>query len=98
MGSAGQPDHPGFHPVTITLQPEGTKTRLTFVHSGLPDAQAVIDHTKGWDHYLERLAIVAAGGTVPARRPVRRLAAASVGAVDRFRGGGLGQEPVRPRR
>ena len=28
---------------------------------GLPD-DAVGDHTDGWDHYLDRLAVVATGG------------------------------------
>ena len=31
------------------------------MHRGLPDG-AVGDHTSGWDHYLERLAIAASGG------------------------------------
>ncbi|HJR26868.1 MAG TPA: SRPBCC family protein [Acidimicrobiales bacterium] len=61
----GNPITPGSTLVTITLEPEGTKTRLRLVHSGLPDEQAVIDHGEGWDHYAERLAIVATGGTVP---------------------------------
>jgi hypothetical protein len=45
----------------ITLHPEGEKTRVRLVHRGLPD-DAVADHTGGWDNYLGRLAIVAAGG------------------------------------
>ncbi len=31
------------------------------MHSGLP-ADAVADHTVGWDHYLDRLATTATGG------------------------------------
>jgi uncharacterized protein YndB with AHSA1/START domain len=61
-----QPDHPippGSTTVEITLHPEGEKTRLRLVHRGLPD-DAVADHEGGWTHYLERLGIVAAGGTV----------------------------------
>ena len=61
----GNPIVPGSTRVEITLQAEGTKTRLRMVHSGLPDDQAVVDHSQGWGHYLERLSIVAAGGTVP---------------------------------
>ncbi len=60
------PDHPipaGSTEVEITLAPEGSKTRLRFVHRGLPE-DAVADHTEGWDTYLGRLAVVAAGGTV----------------------------------
>ena len=67
-----QPDHPippGSTQVEIRLIPEGDKTRVLLVHSGLP-ADAVSDHTGGWDHYLGRLAVVSAGGTVdPDRVP-----------------------------
>jgi uncharacterized protein YndB with AHSA1/START domain len=59
----GNPITPGSSRVEITLHPEGTKTRLRMVHSGLPE-DAVADHTQGWDHYLDRLATVAVGGTV----------------------------------
>ena len=65
-----QPDHPipsGSTRVEIQLTPEGDKTRVRLTNSGLP-ADAVSDHTKGWDHYLGRLAIVASGGTVDADR------------------------------
>ena len=65
----GNPIVPGSTLVTITLEPEGTKTRLRLVHSGLPDDQAVVDHGQGWDHYVERLAIVVTGGTVPVDVP-----------------------------
>ena len=57
----GNPITPGSSRVEITLAAEGSKTRLRLVHSGLP-ADAVGDHTKGWDHYLERLSIRATGG------------------------------------
>ena len=43
-----EPDHPipaGSTTMTITLIPEGDKTRVQLVHSGLP-ADAVSDHTK----------------------------------------------------
>ena len=56
------PVPPGSSKVEITLHPEGTKTRLRLVHSGLPDDEQVAMHIHGWDHYLGRLAIVAAGG------------------------------------
>ena len=60
----GNPITPGSTTVTISLHPEGGKTRLRLVHSGLPDEQAVSDHGEGWGHYLDRLATVATGGTV----------------------------------
>jgi uncharacterized protein YndB with AHSA1/START domain len=58
-----EPDHPipaGSTEVEITLIPDGPKTRVRLVHRGLPD-DAVSDHTAGWDHYLDRLAIVLSG-------------------------------------
>jgi len=56
------PIAPGSTRVEITLTPEGSKTLVRLVHSGLPDANAVLEHTHGWDHYLGRLAVVGAGG------------------------------------
>ncbi|HEX5588641.1 MAG TPA: SRPBCC family protein [Acidimicrobiia bacterium] len=59
-----EPNHPipaGSTTVEISLHPEGEKTRVRLVHRGLP-ADAVDDHTHGWDTYLDRLAIVATGG------------------------------------
>jgi uncharacterized protein YndB with AHSA1/START domain len=59
-----EPDHPipaGSTKVEISLIPEGNKTRVRLVHSGLP-ADAVDDHIVGWDHYLGRLATAATGG------------------------------------
>ena len=57
----GNPITPGSTTVEITLQPDGDKTRLRLVHSGLPE-DAISDHTSGWTHYLDRLAVRAAGG------------------------------------
>jgi uncharacterized protein YndB with AHSA1/START domain len=65
----GNPITPGSTTVTMTLQPEGSKTLLRMVHSGLPDDQAVLDHGEGWSHYLERLDVVVGGGTVPVDAP-----------------------------
>lgn len=53
---------PGSSTVEITLEPDGAGTVLRLVHSGLPSAEARAEHARGWDHFLERLAIVAAGG------------------------------------
>ena len=61
-----EPGHPipaGSTRIDITLELEGAKTRVRFVHSGLP-ADAISDHTKGWDHYLDRLSRSAAGESV----------------------------------
>jgi uncharacterized protein YndB with AHSA1/START domain len=55
------PIPPGSTTVEISLHREGEKTRVRLIHRGLPD-DAVSDHTEGWDHYLGRLATVAAGG------------------------------------
>jgi uncharacterized protein YndB with AHSA1/START domain len=58
-----EPDHPipaGSTKIEITLIPDGDKTRVRFVHSGLPD-DAVADHTSGWDNYLGRLVVAVAG-------------------------------------
>jgi len=56
------PIPPGSTTIEITLHPEGNKTRVRLVHSGLPD-DAISDHSKGWDHYLGRLAVAATGGS-----------------------------------
>ncbi|HEY1762875.1 MAG TPA: SRPBCC family protein [Acidimicrobiales bacterium] len=59
-----EPNHPipaGSTEIEITLIPEGEKTRVRLAHRGLPD-DAIADHTKGWDFYLDRLATVASGG------------------------------------
>ena len=59
-----EPDHPipaGSTTVAITLTPEGKKTRVRLVHSGLPE-DATSDHSRGWNHYLERMSVVATGG------------------------------------
>jgi uncharacterized protein YndB with AHSA1/START domain len=58
-----EPDHPipaGSTQIAINLIPEGDKTLVRLVHSGLPD-DAIADHSGGWDHYLERLAAVVSG-------------------------------------
>jgi uncharacterized protein YndB with AHSA1/START domain len=57
----GHPIPPGSTTVEITLHPEGNKTRVRLVHRDLPD-DAVEDHGRGWAHYLQRLAVRAAGG------------------------------------
>jgi len=52
---------PGSSLVEIDLieEPEGTLLRLT--HTGLPTPEQCEGHSKGWAHYLDRLATAAAG-------------------------------------
>jgi uncharacterized protein YndB with AHSA1/START domain len=52
---------PGSSTVEAELTPEGKGTSLRFVHRDLSPEQAA-SHATGWDHYLERLEIAAAGG------------------------------------
>ena len=51
---------PGSSTVEIVLTPEGSETLVTLTHSDLPSG-AGSKHGEGWDHYLPRLAMAAAG-------------------------------------
>ncbi|NKX49392.1 SRPBCC domain-containing protein, partial [Arthrobacter deserti] len=51
----------GAATVTITLEPVEEGTRLILVHGGLDPEQAA-GHAEGWDWYLGRLLVLAAGG------------------------------------
>ncbi len=53
---------PGSSTIEVELTPEGDGTKLHFVHRDLPSSAAAESHAQGWDHYLPRLSIVAAGG------------------------------------
>lgn len=53
---------PGASTVEFDLEPEGDSTRVRFVHRDLPSAESAESHSEGWDHYIGRLAIAAAGG------------------------------------
>lgn len=61
---------PGSSTVEIELEPTatGTGTTLRLVHRGLPNEESAAQHGGGWDNYLGRLAVVAAGGD-PGRDP-----------------------------
>jgi uncharacterized protein YndB with AHSA1/START domain len=59
-GNEGVP--PGSSTIEAELTPEGNGTSVRFVHRDLPNAEAVASHAQGWDHYLSRLEIAAAGG------------------------------------
>jgi uncharacterized protein YndB with AHSA1/START domain len=53
---------PGSSLVEIDLmdeEPNGTLLRLT--HTGLPNAEQCAGHNEGWAHYINRLAVAAAG-------------------------------------
>jgi uncharacterized protein YndB with AHSA1/START domain len=52
---------PGSTRVEIDLLAEGDGTRLRLVHRELPGAESVVAHGLGWTHYLDRLAVAAAG-------------------------------------
>lgn len=56
----------GTTTVEITLEPDGTGTLLELRHSGLPNVPEVAEsHGRGWQHYLERLAMFAEGRELP---------------------------------
>jgi len=57
-GNEGVP--PGSTTIEIDLTSEGDGTSLRFVHQ-LPTAEAAASHAHGWDHYLPRLELAAAG-------------------------------------
>jgi uncharacterized protein YndB with AHSA1/START domain len=53
----GDPTPPGSSRIEVDLEPldDGTGTRLTLRHSGLPSASSA-GHDEGWRHFLDRLA------------------------------------------
>ncbi len=53
---------PGSSTVEIELSPSARGTTLRLWHRNLPGPEAASAHGAGWDHYLERLALAAAGG------------------------------------
>jgi uncharacterized protein YndB with AHSA1/START domain len=52
---------PGSSTVEIELRADGDATILVLTHRGLPDDELPMQRT-GWQHYLPRLALAAAGG------------------------------------
>ena len=61
---AGEGEHdvpPGSSRVEVTLEPEGDGTLVRLRHYDLPAGTREM-HGQGWEHYLGRLAIAAAGG------------------------------------
>jgi len=59
-GWEGSPIAPGSTIVEITFTPDGDGTLLRLRHSGLA-GEAALQHADGWDHFLPRLALAAAG-------------------------------------
>ena len=59
--SAGSAVPPGSTTVEVTLMPDGDRTRVRLVHSGVPD-RIRTGSAEGWDHYLQRLVVAAEGG------------------------------------
>ncbi len=53
---------PGSSLIEIDLLDQAGGTLLRMTQSGLPDAEQCASHARGWAHYVDRLAIVAAGG------------------------------------
>ena len=51
---------PGSSTVEITLTPDGDATLLRLVHRDLPAGQGA-KHVEGWQHFVPRLALAAAG-------------------------------------
>ena len=59
---------PGSTTVEFELIRTGAGTLLRFRHRDLPSAKSAASHAHGWDHYLERLAVIA-GGVDPGPDP-----------------------------
>lgn len=59
--SADSPVRPGSSTVEVTLVPDGEDTIVRLVHSDLPSRESADAHTTGWEHYLPRLELAAAG-------------------------------------
>jgi uncharacterized protein YndB with AHSA1/START domain len=57
----GEKVPPGSSLIEIDLMPKNGSTLVRFTHSELPPEE-VAPHREGWNHYLGRLAIAAAGG------------------------------------
>jgi uncharacterized protein YndB with AHSA1/START domain len=53
---------PGSSTVEVTFRPDGDGTLVRLVHTDLPSAEAAEAHAVGWDQYIARLVIAAAGG------------------------------------
>lgn len=61
-GEAGAVVPPGSTIVVIELVAVDERTLLRLSHQDLPAIDSAGTHSRGWGHYLERLATVASGG------------------------------------
>jgi len=52
---------PDASTVTVTIEPADDGSLVTLVHEGLTEQQAAM-HAEGWDHYFDRLALLATTG------------------------------------
>ena len=52
---------PGSSTVVFELIAKGPGTLLRLTHRDLPNADAAASHARGWNHYLDRIAAIAAG-------------------------------------
>jgi uncharacterized protein YndB with AHSA1/START domain len=59
--STDSPVRPGSSTVEVTLVPDGEHTIVRLVHSDLPSTDSADAHSTGWEHYLPRLELAAAG-------------------------------------
>lgn len=59
-GWEGSPVAPGSTRVEVNFIPDGDGTIVRLRHSGLT-GEAALQHAEGWDHFLPRLALAAAG-------------------------------------
>ena len=52
---------PGSTRVEVTLEPDGTGTRVVLRHHDLPSTEQIEHHRQGWELYLNQLALRATG-------------------------------------
>ncbi len=60
--SGGPVPAPGESLVEVSLRPDGSGTIVELRHTQLPSEESASAHGDGWDHFLGRLSIAAAGG------------------------------------
>lgn len=53
---------PDASTVTVTIEETEGGSRLTLTHAGLPTAESVAGQAEGWQHYLDRLELLAVKG------------------------------------
>lgn len=58
-GNAAMP--PGATRLRVTFESRGSTTRVALEHTGLTPSEAA-KHAIGWPHFIQRLAVAAAGG------------------------------------